>query len=94
VAGLAERAARAPGIRLRGLMCIPRLTGDEQQLRKSFTGMRQIFAGLREAGFELDTLSMGMSADLELAIAEGSTMVRVGTDLFGPRPQSIPGPQS
>ncbi len=82
---LAESAAGAPRLCLRGLMCIPRLTDDEDRLRRSFARMRELFLKLRADGFNLDTLSMGMSADLEIAVAEGSTMVRVGTDLFGPR---------
>lgn len=73
-------------IRLRGLMCIPRLTTDRDATRRSFAATRSLFQRLRASGHALDTLSMGMSADLELAIEAGSTMVRVGTDLFGKRP--------
>lgn len=86
VALLAQKAAIAPGIRLRGLMAIPRFTEDADEARDSFRRMRMLYERLRAAGHELDTLSIGMSGDLELAIAEGSTMVRVGTDLLGPRP--------
>ena len=85
LATLAEQAAEAPGIRLRGLMALPRFSHDPEVTRDSFARLRMLYETLREAGHELDTLSMGMSGDLELAIAEGSTMVRVGTDLLGPR---------
>lgn len=83
---MAAQASSAPGIRLRGLMAIPQLTEDANRTRDSFQRMRGLFEQLRAAGHPLDTLSLGMSGDLELAIAEGSTMVRVGTDLLGPRP--------
>jgi pyridoxal phosphate enzyme (YggS family) len=82
---MAAQAASAPGIRLRGLMAIPRLTEDPDETRESFRRMRQLFDGLRASGLPLDTLSLGMSGDLELAVQEGSTMVRIGTDLLGPR---------
>jgi len=85
LATMAEQAAEAPGIRLRGLMALPRFSHDPEVTRDSFARLRMLYEALREAGHELDTLSMGMSGDLELAIAEGSTMVRVGTDLLGPR---------
>jgi len=85
VAQLARLAAGMPRIRLRGLMAIPELNPDPDQVRDSFRRMRALFDSLCAAGVDMDTLSMGMSGDLELAIAEGSTMVRVGTDLFGPR---------
>ncbi len=83
---LVALAEELPGIRLRGLMAIPRLTRDETEARASFRDMKRLYDELRRSGHRLDTLSMGMSADLELAIEEGSTMVRVGTDLLGPRP--------
>jgi len=82
---LARLAAGLPRITLRGLMCIPRQTDDRRAARDSLSRMRRLYAGLMAAGFPLDTLSMGMSADFRLAIVEGSTMVRVGTQLFGPR---------
>lgn len=72
-------------IRLRGLMAIPRLTTDKTEQHESFRNVKALFDTLRSEGHDIDTLSMGMSADLEAAIAEGSTMVRIGTDLFGPR---------
>lgn len=90
LAALAELAARLPGIDCRGLMAIPRLTGEPDLARDSFRRVRERYLELCAAGHDFDTLSMGMSADLEWAIAEGSTMVRVGTDLMGPR-NSAPG---
>lgn len=84
--GLARRALDLPGIALRGLMAIPRPSSDPVVCRESFRRVRALYEDLCELGCNLDTLSMGMSADLEHAIAEGSTMIRVGTDLFGPRP--------
>ena len=82
---LAVLAEELDNIKLRGLMAIPKLTGDPRQQHDSFRKVRILFEQLRQAGHQLDTLSMGMSADLEIAIAEGSTMVRVGTDLMGSR---------
>lgn len=86
VLAMAELAMQLPMINLRGLMAIPRAGEDLKQTRESFRRVRQLFEYLCEHGLELDTLSMGMSADLEAAVAEGSTMIRIGTDLFGPRP--------
>lgn len=85
IGALAELASQLPSIRLRGLMCIPANTRDPEKTRASFERLTSLQEQLRRAGHELDTLSMGMSEDLEVAIASGSTMVRVGTDLFGPR---------
>lgn len=82
---LALAVAALPRIRLRGLMCIPEPEGDEARLRARFAALRTLRDALNAAGLELDTLSMGMSHDLELAIAEGATMVRVGTAIFGAR---------
>jgi len=82
---LAAMAAGLANVRLRGLMAIPRLTCDRDQQRESFHRVRLIYEELLGAGYEIDTLSMGMSADLEAAVEAGSTMVRIGTDLFGPR---------
>lgn len=82
---LAEAIAALPNLHLRGLMTIPaRSTGLEQQ-RKPFRRLRKLLEALNQKGYQLDTLSMGMSADLEAAILEGATLVRIGTDLFGPR---------
>lgn len=78
---LAQHVRALPGLRLEGLLCIPRPSDDAQDARASF-------AALRELGRRLGTreLSMGMSDDLEVAIEEGATMVRIGTAIFGPRP--------
>jgi PLP dependent protein len=72
-------------LRLRGLMGIARPTADAKAQRAQFALLRRTFEELRAAGIALDTLSMGMSDDFESAIAEGSTMVRIGTAIFGAR---------
>lgn len=82
---LAAFASGLENIKLRGLMAIPRLTNDPIQQHESFRRVRVLFDVLKNEGHDIDTLSMGMSSDLEIAISEGSTMVRVGTDLFGTR---------
>jgi pyridoxal phosphate enzyme (YggS family) len=82
---LAREVAALPNLRLRGIMGIPALTSDVDVARAQFRALRQCFERCREAGLALDTLSMGMSADLEWAIAEGATEVRVGTAIFGAR---------
>jgi hypothetical protein len=82
---LARAVADMPGLRLRGLMAIPAPVMDFDAQRAAFGQMRRLFESLRAAGLALDTLSMGMSADLEAAIAEGATLVRVGTAIFGER---------
>jgi pyridoxal phosphate enzyme (YggS family) len=82
---LATIAGLLDNIKLRGLMAIPRNTSDPAEQRDSFGRVRNLFDKLRKAGHDMDTLSMGMSSDLETAIAQGSTMVRIGTDLFGKR---------
>ncbi len=84
---LAQLANRLPGVKLRGLMSIPRASSDLTEVSNSFQRVNELYEGLRSKGYDLDTLSMGMSSDLESAVAQGSTMVRIGTDLFGPRPQ-------
>lgn len=84
--GLARLAADLPRLRLRGLMTIPRLGTENHDPADSYRRMYELFRELQQQGLELDTLSMGMSADLEQAIRQGSTMVRIGTDLLGPRP--------
>ncbi|TVQ65798.1 MAG: YggS family pyridoxal phosphate-dependent enzyme [Oceanospirillales bacterium] len=83
---LARQIAELPNLKLRGLMAIPAPTDDPEQQHRAFKAVSQLSEQLRLAGLPLDTLSMGMSSDLEAAIAEGSTMVRVGTALFGSRP--------
>lgn len=85
LAELAAQVARLPGLRLRGLMAIPQATADIALQRAQFARLRQCFEQLNAQGAALDTLSMGMSNDLEAAILEGSTLVRIGTALFGAR---------
>ena len=82
---LASEVASLPRLQLRGLMAIPAPTDDERLQRQSFAALRRAMESLREVAPGMDTLSMGMSDDLEAAIAEGSTLIRVGTALFGPR---------
>ncbi len=83
---LAHAVAALPRLRLRGLMCIPPEESDPERQRLWFARLRQLQEALNTQGAGLDTLSMGMSADLEAAVLEGSTCIRVGTALFGPRP--------
>ena len=83
---LAAAVAALARLRLRGLMCIPPPETDPQAQRAWFAQLRQLRDGLNAAGAALDTLSMGMSSDFPSAILEGSTLVRVGTALFGERP--------
>jgi PLP dependent protein len=83
--GLARAVAALPRLRLRGIMGIPRPTDDLRQQRSQFAALRECFESCRDAGLAIDTLSMGMSADLEAAIAEGATEVRIGTAIFGAR---------
>lgn len=77
--------ARLPRLRLRGLMAIPTPSRDPVRQHAAFAALRRSFASLNARGLGLDTLSMGMSDDLEAAIAEGTTIVRVGTAIFGMR---------
>ena len=84
---LADRIAELPGIVLRGLMIMPLPGRSESQLHAEFAAGRGHFERLADSGHALDTLSMGMSDDLAIAVAEGSTLVRIGTRLFGPRPR-------
>ena len=88
---LALSVARLPQLTMRGLMGIAQETQDVARQRTQFRILRQLFEAVRAAGLALDTLSMGMSADLEAAIAEGATLVRVGSALFGSRPQRSEG---
>ncbi|MGM0571703.1 YggS family pyridoxal phosphate-dependent enzyme [Marinobacter sp.] len=88
LAGLAVAMSGLPNLNLRGLMAIPDPDQPQDSLRESFQRLAKALDSLRgnpDVGGSLDTLSMGMSGDLELAIAEGATLVRVGTALFGPR---------
>jgi pyridoxal phosphate enzyme (YggS family) len=84
---LAASVAALPRLKLRGLMCIPPDEHDPSRQRAWFAELRRALESLNAAGAALDTLSMGMSGDLESAILEGATIVRVGTALFGPRPK-------
>lgn len=83
---LAQAIQDLPHLELRGLMAIPPAPKKPEDSRPYFRAMRKLFDELRAEGFPLDTLSMGMSADWEVAIEEGATMIRLGTALFGPRP--------
>ena len=83
---LAEAVARLPRLALRGFMGIAQETADAARQRAQFRILRALFDAARATGLALDTLSMGMSADAEAAIAEGATLLRIGSALFGPRP--------
>ena len=85
ISELATAVARLPRLRLRGLMAIPAPEMDIARQRMAFAQTNAMFRQLREDGLKLDVLSMGMSDDLDAAIAEGSTMVRIGTAIFGAR---------
>jgi PLP dependent protein len=82
---LAVAVAALPGLKLRGLMCLPPPEAAESRQRHWFEQTAALLSTLRVPGTTLDTLSMGMSADLEAAIAAGATIVRIGTAIFGPR---------
>jgi pyridoxal phosphate enzyme (YggS family) len=82
---LAEAVRTLPRLRLRGLMAVPEPSDDIELQRRRFSGLRILLDQLNASGFGLDTLSMGMSQDLEAAIMEGATIVRVGTAIFGER---------
>jgi len=84
---LAKAVADLPGLKLRGLMCLPAVRQDFTEQRRPFARMRELKASLEESGISLDTLSMGMTADYRAAIHEGATLVRIGTALFGERKQ-------
>jgi len=82
---LAHAVAALPGLRLRGLMAIPEPADTLDAQRVPHARLRDLMNTLRADGLDLDTLSMGMSADLEAAVLEGATMVRIGTAIFGAR---------
>jgi pyridoxal phosphate enzyme (YggS family) len=82
---LARSVASLPRIRLRGLMCLPMIRQGFQAQREPFARLRELFEELRQDGLPVDTLSMGMSDDFRAAVFEGSTIVRIGTALFGAR---------
>jgi pyridoxal phosphate enzyme (YggS family) len=86
---LAQAVAKLPRLRLRGLMTIPAPSEDPAQQRLPFRRLREAQEQLIAEGLELDTLSMGMSDDLGAAIAEGATLVRVGSALFGARQTAL-----
>lgn len=83
---LALSFAEWPRLHLRGLMCIPDPLPTREQQEQVFAQARDLFASWQDRGLPVDTLSMGMSDDLEAAVAQGSTMVRIGTAIFGSRP--------
>ncbi|MGE5471690.1 MAG: YggS family pyridoxal phosphate-dependent enzyme [Bacteroidota bacterium] len=83
--GLCRAIAALPKLSLRGLMAIPEPADDPAAQRRPFRQLRDLYESIRAAGLPLDTLSMGMSHDLEAAIAEGATIVRIGTAIFGER---------
>ena len=85
---LARDVHRLPRLTLRGIMGIPEATDDVARQRRQFRALRECFDACCAAGLPMDTLSMGMSADVEAAIAEGATEVRLGTAIFGPREKS------
>lgn len=88
VVQLAEQIAQLPNLTLRGLMAIPAAQQSEHELQQTFDKMNKLFAELSIIYNQIDTLSMGMSNDIEPAIAGGSTMVRIGTAIFGTRTTS------
>ncbi len=81
----AEAVSALPRVKLRGLMAIPAPASELASQRAAFAEVREAYDALNSAGFELDTLSMGMTNDLEAAVLEGATIVRIGTAVFGPR---------
>tara|TARA_R110002096_G_scaffold172690_5_gene346541 strand:- start:850 stop:1545 length:696 start_codon:yes stop_codon:yes gene_type:complete len=85
---LAELIQQLPNLKLRGLMAIPSATNEPEQQTSAFRKMADLLTSLKQHEFDVDTLSMGMSNDFEAAIACGSTMVRIGTAIFGPRHNS------
>lgn len=86
---LARTIAELPRLKLRGLMTIPAPADDEAQRQIPFRQLHRLYEQLNQQGLKLDTLSMGMTNDMEAAIAEGATIVRIGTAIFGPRPESV-----
>jgi pyridoxal phosphate enzyme (YggS family) len=85
VPAVAHAVAALPRLALRGLMSIPEPTADPQAQRRPHRALRELLAAVNDQGLALETLSMGMSADIEAAVAEGATIVRVGTAIFGGR---------
>ena len=87
VLALARKVVALPKIRLRGLMCLPEARSGVDAQREPFARLRELSDNLQQEGIEIDTLSMGMSGDFQAAILEGSTIVRIGTAVFGAREQ-------
>lgn len=85
LSALAKAVSHMPRLQLRGLMAIPAADNTPEQQHQAFRKLHNALTELQTQGYQVDTLSMGMSGDLEEAIAEGATMVRVGTDIFGTR---------
>ena len=85
VADLALAVADLPRLKLRGLMCLPAIRDDFDEQRQPFARLRALMNALNKSGMQMDTLSMGMTADYAAAIREGATIVRIGTALFGAR---------
>jgi pyridoxal phosphate enzyme (YggS family) len=85
VLALARAVSALPRIRLRGLMCLPENRSDFEQQREPFARLHELLTLIKEDGIDVDTLSMGMSGDYAAAIYEGSTIVRIGTAIFGAR---------
>lgn len=85
IAALAHEVARLPNLCLRGLMAVPAPTTDHDARRRPYRALSELLRAVNQQGHRMDTLSMGMSADLEAAIAEGATIVRIGTAIFGAR---------
>jgi pyridoxal phosphate enzyme (YggS family) len=85
LSALAHAVAQLPRLRLRGLMAIPEPETDVNRQRAAFAQLRALYEQLKAEGLALDTLSMGMSADLRAAVLEGATIVRVGSAIFGSR---------
>lgn len=85
VPALAQAIAALPNLELRGLMAIPAPAAEPAAQRQPFAALRALLDQLRQSGLQVDTLSMGMSADMDAAIAEGATLVRIGTAIFGAR---------
>ena len=86
IGNLVEEISAFENVSVRGLMIIPQPEPNPMKQRAVFAELRQLLETINERGYAMDTLSMGMTADMEAAIAEGSTHVRIGTALFGPRP--------
>jgi pyridoxal phosphate enzyme (YggS family) len=90
LAQLAAHVARLPRLKLRGLMAVPELTTATALQRSQFHMLWELYDRLKKDGYGLDTLSMGMSEDMDIAITEGATIVRIGTAILGPRRYLIP----